>query len=74
MLPFAGNALPFFSYGGSNLVLTLGAMGILLNVSRRREDRGGSETEHEAVNLRWRDGGRNLSRPRDGAGAPPIGA
>ncbi len=27
VLPFAGNALPFFSYGGSNLVLTLGIDG-----------------------------------------------
>jgi cell division protein FtsW len=36
VLPFAGNALPFFSYGGSNLVLTLGAMGLLLNISRWR--------------------------------------
>jgi cell division protein FtsW len=36
VLPFAGNALPFFSYGGSNIVLTLGAMGLLLNISRQR--------------------------------------
>lgn len=35
LLPFAGNALPFFSYGGSNLVTTLAGVGLLLNVSRR---------------------------------------
>ena len=35
LLPFAGNALPFISYGGSNLVMTLAAMGVLLSVSRR---------------------------------------
>lgn len=35
--PFAGNALPFISYGGSNLVVTLTAMGVLLNISRRAE-------------------------------------
>jgi cell division protein FtsW len=36
LLPFAGNALPFVSAGGSNLVSSLAAIGILLNVSRQR--------------------------------------
>ncbi len=36
-MPFAGNALPFISYGGSSLVVTLTAMGLLLNISRRDE-------------------------------------
>jgi cell division protein FtsW len=44
LLPFAGNALPFFSYGGSNLVTTLTGVGFLLNVSRmariEKEKRG----------------------------------
>jgi cell division protein FtsW len=35
LLPFAGNALPFFSYGGSSLVTTLAGLGFLVNVSRR---------------------------------------
>lgn len=34
LLPFAGNALPFISVGGSNLVVTLGAIGIIMNVAR----------------------------------------
>ena len=34
MLPFAGNALPFFSFGGSSLVASLAGVGLLLNVSR----------------------------------------
>lgn len=37
-IPVAGNALPFISYGGSNLVVTLTAMGVLLSVSRRQAD------------------------------------
>ena len=35
LLPFAGNALPFISAGGSNLVSCLAAIGILLNISRQ---------------------------------------
>jgi len=34
LLPFAGNALPFFSYGGSSLVTNLAGIGLLLNISR----------------------------------------
>lgn len=39
LLPFAGNALPFFSYGGSSLVTTLSAVGLLLNISRRTPEK-----------------------------------
>ncbi len=35
LMPFAGNALPFISAGGSNLVSTLTAIGILLSISRQ---------------------------------------
>lgn len=34
LVPFAGNALPLVSYGGSSIVATLAALGILLNISR----------------------------------------
>jgi len=34
ILPLTGITLPFFSYGSSSLIMTLGAMGILLNISR----------------------------------------
>jgi cell division protein FtsW len=74
MLPFAGNALPFFSYGGSNLVLTLGAMGLLLGVSRRRKDNGSAEAAGEDTHLRRGNRGRHLPRTRGGAGAAAFGA
>jgi cell division protein FtsW len=37
LLPVAGNPLPFMSQGGSNLVVTLSAVGIILGVARRAE-------------------------------------
>jgi cell division protein FtsW len=74
VLPFAGNALPFFSYGGSNLVLTLGAMGMLLNISRTRKETGTAEATGEDSSVRRGNGGRHLPRARDGAGTPAFGA
>lgn len=65
LLPHAGNALPFISYGGSNLVITLTGVGILLNIGRMSEkskQQGGSVFA-SIVNLRWRDGRRRVSRP-----------
>ena len=38
MLPSTGIALPFFSYGGTALAVTLGEMGIILGISRQREE------------------------------------
>ena len=39
LLPSTGISLPFFSYGGTALAVNLGEMGILLSISRHREDR-----------------------------------
>lgn len=33
-MPVTGMPLPFFSYGGTSLLILLGTMGILLNISR----------------------------------------
>jgi cell division protein FtsW len=63
LVPFAGNALPLISYGGSNLVMTLGAIGILLNISRLSEEKSEEEGRgsHAVVNLRGRDRRRRVS-------------
>jgi cell division protein FtsW len=36
LLPSTGIALPFFSYGGTALAMNLGEMGIVLSISRQR--------------------------------------
>jgi cell division protein FtsW len=40
MLPTKGLTLPFVSYGGSSLLVSAAAMGLLLNISRTREVEG----------------------------------
>ncbi len=63
MLPFAGNALPFFSYGGSSLVTTLAGVGFLLNVSRRVPVEAPSAEGHDAtIGVGWRYRRRRVSR------------
>ncbi len=67
LLPFAGNALPFVSAGGSNLVSSLAAIGILLNISRQRGEISNDEewrSYSAAVNLRGWNRRRRVSRPR----------
>ncbi|MBI5059874.1 cell division protein FtsW [candidate division KSB1 bacterium] len=40
VLPATGQPLPLFSYGGSSLLMTLGAIGVLLNISRQSQSVG----------------------------------
>ena len=74
LLPFAGNALPFVSAGGSNLISTLAAIGILLGISRQSGQKAPVEENQErrsysaSVDLRGRDRRRGLSRTRRPAG------
>ncbi len=40
LLPFAGNALPFVSAGGSNMLVSMASVGILMNVARMSYRKG----------------------------------
>jgi cell division protein FtsW len=62
VLPFAGNALPFISYGGSNLVVTLTAIGVLLSISRRRDDETIPRKTRATVDFGRRDRRWSVSR------------
>jgi cell division protein FtsW len=66
LLPFAGNALPFISAGGSSLVITMAAIGILMNISRmaNKAESEAKRPNNAAINMRWRNRGRGLSRSR----------
>jgi len=66
LMPLTGVPLPFISYGASNLVVLMGAMGLLLNVAAT----GGHAKRAERPELRAIDGGGRANdrdrRGRDG--------
>ena len=69
LVPFAGNALPFISAGGSNLVSTLCALGIILNISRQSGEKVKVEENDwrsfgAVIDLRRGNGRRSVSRSR----------
>ena len=70
LMPFAGNALPFISAGGSNLVSMLCGIGIMLNISRQSGEKSNRKEENDwrsfgaVIDLRRRNGRRSVSRPR----------
>ena len=67
IFPFAGNALPLISYGGTNMVVTLGSIGILLNISRQTAIYNlekGKTVPDAMVNLRVIEIGRASCRER----------
>src|SRR5215218_1524725 len=59
MMPLTGVPLPFISYGASNLVVLMGAMGLLLNVAATggQAQRAGRPERDERPELRAIDGG-----------------
>jgi cell division protein FtsW len=70
LLPFAGNALPFISAGGSNLLVSLAAIGMIINISRQGTT---TETPPERIvnapdGMRRSDRRRNQSRSRRAPG------
>jgi len=68
LVPFSGDALPFISAGGSNLISSLASVGILMNISRQRAEMTKSDEERRtysaAFDLRRWNGRRRVSRSR----------
>ena len=72
LLPFAGNALPFISYGGSSLTMVMVGVGIIMSVARQTAIKNNDEERrplNAVVNLRRDDGRRSLSRHSRPSGA-----
>jgi cell division protein FtsW len=70
VIPFTGIPLPFLSYGGTSLLFSLIAVGILLNISRdahittrEQPTTKVAESSRASFGLRRRDGRARLSRP-----------
>lgn len=72
LFPFAGNALPFISYGGSSMVSNMIGIGILMNIARSNSKKEAATTEGRSygavIDLRRRDRRRRVSRPVGSSG------
>jgi cell division protein FtsW len=78
LAPLTGVPLPFVSYGGTNLVVTLTAAGLILNVARRpsrsrskprgetASGAGRGDPAADGARLRVLDGGGSDAEPRTG--------
>lgn len=71
LVPFAGNALPFISAGGSNLLATMVGVGILFNVDRmsKMEPKKDERSKHATHGVRRRNRRRGVSRAGRAASA-----
>ncbi len=69
-LPVTGVPLPFISYGGTALVMTLIGVGVLLNISAQgtRPSLSGQRRGHAAAHRGRGDGGPRVSGTRDRTG------
>ncbi|RDV39342.1 putative lipid II flippase FtsW [Bradymonadaceae bacterium TMQ3] len=68
MLPTKGLTLPFVSFGGTSMIISLFAIGIVLNISRNDEDTWEEERDHRAARReerRWERKRRNILKRRD---------
>jgi cell division protein FtsW len=71
IMPFAGNALPLISLGGSSMVCTMLCLGILLNISRVSAIENAKKGRNEPdaiVDLRGGNWGWRVSRPGSSSG------
>jgi len=71
IMPFAGNALPLISLGGTSMLCTMGCLGILLNISRVSAIENAKKGRNEPdaiINMRGRDWGWRVSRPGSSSG------
>jgi cell division protein FtsW len=64
LMPFAGNALPFISFGGSSLLMMMCSIGIITNIARQsvRKEEAEERSFNAVVDLRGRDRRRRVSR------------
>ena len=71
IMPFAGNALPLISLGGSSMICTMGCLGVLLNISRVSAVENAKKGRNEPdaiINMRGGNWGWRISRPGSSSG------